>query len=153
MQRITNCVLSNKDQVLLLQKPSRNWWVAPGGKMEPGESIKQSAEREFREETGLDLTDATLRAIFTVVIVEGEQPVNEWMMFTFSATHSTGQMLEQSPEGLLEWKNKRDVRQLPMAEGDKFLFDHVLHHEGLMYGTVYYTPDYQLISYTLDPKR
>ncbi|MCY8461779.1 NUDIX hydrolase, partial [Bacillus spizizenii] len=33
MQRVTNCVLQTDDKVLLLQKPRRGWWVAPGGKM------------------------------------------------------------------------------------------------------------------------
>ena len=44
--------ISKDNKVLLLKKPRRNWWVAPGGKMEPGESVKESCIREFREETG-----------------------------------------------------------------------------------------------------
>nr|MBR9646549.1 NUDIX domain-containing protein [Streptococcus sp. 11-4097] len=40
MQRVTNCVLIRDNEVLLLQKPRRNWWVAPGGKMERGETVR-----------------------------------------------------------------------------------------------------------------
>ncbi|MFC0469902.1 8-oxo-dGTP diphosphatase [Halalkalibacter kiskunsagensis] len=149
MQRITNCVLTQGDKVLLLQKPSRGWWVAPGGKMELGETIKESAEREFREETGLQVENVTLRAVFTIVIVENDQPVNEWMMFTFQATSYKGQIFEQSPEGKLAWKNKSEVVTLPMAAGDRHMFSHVLSQQGVMHGTCYYTPDFDLVSYRL----
>jgi 8-oxo-dGTP diphosphatase len=46
-----------RDGALLLvrhQKPDRDpYWVLPGGRLEPGESIPACAEREVREETGL----------------------------------------------------------------------------------------------------
>ena len=43
MQRIANLIIKKDDQVLLLKKPRRGWYVAPGGKMEPGESIFEAA--------------------------------------------------------------------------------------------------------------
>ncbi|ARK32040.1 8-oxo-dGTP diphosphatase [Halalkalibacter krulwichiae] len=152
LQRITNCVLTTGDKALVLQKPSRGWWVAPGGKMEPGETIKESAEREFREETGL-IISADLRAVSTIVIMEGDQVADEWMMFTFHATSFQGKQLAQSPEGKLEWKQITEVPNLPMAPGDKHMFRHVFHGKGIMYGTFYYTKDFELISYRVTPEQ
>jgi 8-oxo-dGTP diphosphatase len=145
-------VLTTGEKALLLQKPSRGWWVAPGGKMEPGETIKESAEREFREETGLSVSNAELRAVSTIVIMDNDQPVDEWMMFTFHATSYQGQLFEQSPEGKLEWKLKKEISKLPMAEGDAFMFRHVLNRQGIMYGTFYYTKEFKLLSYRLAPE-
>lgn len=47
-----------RDGSLLLvrhQKPDRKpYWVLPGGRLEPGESIPECGEREVMEETGLE---------------------------------------------------------------------------------------------------
>ena len=55
MQRIANLLVIKDNKVLLLKKPRRDWYVAPGGKMEIGESIFEAASREFTEETNATL--------------------------------------------------------------------------------------------------
>ncbi len=149
LQRVANCVLTVNEQVLLLQKPSHHWWVAPGGKMESGETVREAVEREFREETGLMLEKPLLRAVQTIVIMEQEQPIREWMMFTFQAYGYKGTMVSQSPEGDLAWKQRNEISRLPMAEGDSYLFQHVLNGKGIMFGTFYYTPEFKLLSHRL----
>ena len=151
MQRVTNCLLVKDNKVLLLQKPRRGWWVAPGGKMEPGESAKESCIREFREETGIYLLNPKIKGIFTFVIKEGDQVVSEWMMFTFNATEATGVHLERSEEGELAWHPIEEIKNLPMAAGDYHILDYMVHGQGIIYGTFTYSPDFELIHYRLDP--
>lgn len=151
MQRVTNCVLIRDNQILLLQKPRRGWWVAPGGKMEPGESVRDSCIREFREETGIYLKNPQLKGVFTMIIKEGDQVLDEWMMFTFLATDSDGMRVDESEEGKLEWQQLDQLKNLPMAAGDYHIIDYMIHGKSIIYGTFTYTKDFQLIGYRLDP--
>jgi mutator protein MutT len=48
--------LIDRDKVLLIQrarKPYFGMWSLPGGRLEPGETAEQAAEREILEEVGL----------------------------------------------------------------------------------------------------
>lgn len=151
MQRVTNCVLIRDNQVLMLKKPRRGWWVAPGGKMEPGESVRDSCIREYREETGIYLKSPQLKGIFTFIMKENDQVLSEWMMFTFFGTDSDGMQVDESDEGKLEWQPLDQLKNLPMAAGDYHIIDYMIHGNGIIYGTFTYTKDFQLISYRLDP--
>lgn len=151
MQRVTNCVLVKDEKILLLQKPRRGWWVAPGGKMETGESVRDSCIREYREETGVYLKNPQIKGIFTIIIEEKGKVTSEWMLFTFMASDSDGVNVDESEEGILSWCPIDEVRQLPMAPGDYHILDYMIHGKGIIYGTFTYTPDFELISYRLDP--
>lgn len=151
LQRITNCVLRKGDKILLLQKPSRGWWVAPGGKMELGESVKESVVREYLEETGVTLKNPTVKGIFTINIKENDQVISEWMMFTFVADEYDGVNLEESREGKIKWHTVDEVLQLPMAPGDYYILEHCMKGNGQVYGTFTYTPQFELLSHRLDP--
>ncbi|MBH0230938.1 8-oxo-dGTP diphosphatase [Halobacillus yeomjeoni] len=153
MQRVANCILKVDDYVLMLKKPRRGWYVAPGGKMESGENIKDSAVREFKEETGLSVDQPELRGSFTFIMRDGEKTTQEWMMFTFFSTSYTGELLDVSEEGELEWVPVDEVLQKPMAEGDRHIFKHILNSEEQIYGTFVYTTDFKLIDQDMDPSR
>ena len=150
MKRVTNCILVNqRDEVLLLKKPRRNWWVAPGGKMEPGETILEAVRREFREETGVSLINPILRGIFTILVEEKGQIQEEWMLFTFSCTQFEGNVRNDSPEGELAWIPIQQVASLPKAKGDQVYFKHILEEkrQELLIGRFRYTPEYQLVAF------
>ncbi|WP_163526824.1 8-oxo-dGTP diphosphatase [Halobacillus ihumii] len=153
MQRVANCILRKDNHILMLKKPRRGWYVAPGGKMEAGENIKDSVVREFHEETGLRIKDPELKGSFTFIMKEDDQTVQEWMMFTFYTTDYQGELLEVSEEGQLEWVAVEEVLDKPMAEGDRYIFNHILSSEEQVYGTFIYTTDFQLIDQELDPCR
>jgi 8-oxo-dGTP diphosphatase len=50
-----------ENKVLLIKRntvPFVGYWALPGGRMDPGETVKQTIVRECKEETGLDVTVA-----------------------------------------------------------------------------------------------
>lgn len=149
MQRIANLLVVQNNQVLLLKKPRRGWYVAPGGKMEPGESIYEAAIREFKEETNATPIATHLKGIYTMMIQEGEEVVDEWMLFTFVAKGLSGQSFTETREGVLEWHPVESLEFLPMAEGDRTNLQFAVKHQGMQYGTFHYTSDFQLISETI----
>ncbi|MFZ3579307.1 8-oxo-dGTP diphosphatase [Virgibacillus sp. DJP39] len=152
MQRVTNCILIHNNRILLLKKPRRGWYAIPGGKMEQGESIKESVVREFWEETSLQLLNPEVTGVFTFTVHDQiDEFVHEWMMFTFVCHDFKGVLTEHCNEGILEWVETDKISELPMAEGDKKIFKHVLSKSGMLYGSFSYTREYDLLDERLDP--
>ena len=73
-------VVFRNEAVLLVmrgQPPCAGEWAIPGGKVRPGETLQQAAEREIREETGIR--------------IRAGEPV-----FSFD-------LIERDPDGRLRW--------------------------------------------------
>lgn len=59
-------VVLEQDEAYLLVKPSyQDFWTLPGGGVEPGETLEQSARREIAEEVGFQSGDFQLLGIYT----------------------------------------------------------------------------------------
>ncbi|MEO4054525.1 8-oxo-dGTP diphosphatase [Solibacillus sp. CAU 1738] len=149
MQRIANLLAIQDGKVLLLQKPRRGWFVAPGGKMEIGESIYEAAIREFEEETNTTPKNVHLKGIYTMLIKRGDEVVDEWMLYTFIAHGIEGTPFEETREGKLGWYTIEDLREIPMAEGDRTNLLFAALNKGMQYGTFEYTEQFELISETI----
>lgn len=149
MQRIANLLAVKDGKVLLLQKPRRNWYVAPGGKMELGESILDSALREFHEETNVIAHSAHLKGVFTMIIKRNGKIVDEWMLYTFVTRDIEGIPFKETREGILGWYDIEEIKTLPMAEGDRTNLLFAALNKGIQYGTFEYTEDYELIKETI----
>jgi 8-oxo-dGTP diphosphatase len=145
MQRIANLLAIQDGKVLLLQKPRRGWYVAPGGKMESGESIYEAALREFKEETNVTPVDPQLKGVYTMIIKDGDKTVDEWMLYTFASRGIEGQPFKDTREGKLDWHDIGALHELPMAEGDRNNLLFAVFNEGIQYGTFIYTEEYELL--------
>lgn len=58
-------LILNEKNELLLQHRTDGGWGLPGGLMELGESLEETARREVKEETGLDIGELTLVNVFS----------------------------------------------------------------------------------------
>lgn len=63
-------ILQN-EKILLIKREDFEVWVLPGGMVDPGESLAQTAIREAKEETGLDVRLTRLVGIYSMLGIEG----------------------------------------------------------------------------------
>ncbi|MDD5331039.1 MAG: dihydroneopterin triphosphate diphosphatase [Sulfuricella sp.] len=112
-------------QALLLERADHpGYWQSVTGSCEPGETLRQTALREVREETGLDaekyaLTDWNLRFDFEIYA--------EWRHryapgVTHNAEHVFGLELPRALPVHLEPKEHLNYRWLPCAEAARKVF-------------------------------
>lgn len=56
-------ILNDKDELLLIKGPRRGWEM-PGGQVEEGESLKEAAIRETKEECGVEVEITKFCGVF-----------------------------------------------------------------------------------------
>jgi len=61
----TVLITDNKGRLLLMRRCDNGCWGVPGGSMEPGENLEQTARRETHEETGLEIGEMSLFGVFS----------------------------------------------------------------------------------------
>lgn len=84
-------VLNERNEILLIKGPRRGWEM-PGGQVEEGESLKDAAIRETKEESGLDIEVTKFCGVF--------QNVSECICNTLFLGKPVGGELTTTPEAL-----------------------------------------------------
>jgi 8-oxo-dGTP diphosphatase len=122
----TLCFVENGEDVLMLKgAPTKrlyaNLYNGVGGHLEAGEDLLASVRREVREETGLELGDACLRAV--VNVDEAGKP--GVVLFVFTAP-SDSRQLRSSREGKVSWVPRQRLMELDLVEDLRQLLPIVL---------------------------
>jgi 8-oxo-dGTP pyrophosphatase MutT (NUDIX family) len=58
-------IVDESGRILLEKRSDNGMWGLPGGAVEPGESVRQTALREAKEETGLDIEITGLVGVYS----------------------------------------------------------------------------------------
>ncbi len=120
------CFLRHGEEVLLLKgAPGKRRWAGRyngvGGHVERGEDICQAAQREVREETGLEVADLRLGGVVHVALSAGPGVV----LFVFAGT-AASHTVRPSPEGMPEWVPLARVASLPLVDDVAVLLERLL---------------------------
>ncbi len=89
-------VVRKGDSVLLIQRgrePRLGEWTVPGGAVELGESLRDAARREIREECGVEIELGEVVDAFEIVVHDEAGKVQyHYIVIDFAATFSAGEL-------------------------------------------------------------
>lgn len=108
------------DAVLLVergQSPFRGLWSLPGGSIEQGETPREAALRELREETGIEVEIyGLLDTVDFAVTDEGGSTVT-WRLAMFYGRYLGGSPKPGSDAAGVGWVRLEDLEKLRLTEG------------------------------------
>jgi len=138
------------NEVLVMRRnkePNLGLWIAPGGKVEVGESPHETARREMLEETGLCVDDLRLRGFCTEV---SPLPEWNWMLFIYTTRTFSGVVQPDRREGDFDWMPVSTyLNDLPIPQADMIFAPRVLGMEaGVFQAKFVYDEALKLVTWT-----
>ena len=109
-------IVRNGDAILLIERgnpPRRGGWSIPGGVVELGETLRETARREVREECGIEIEVGDVVDALDIIVRDDAHRVQyHYALVDFAATYVSGD-LRASTDAL-------DARWVPLGELSKF---------------------------------
>jgi len=105
------CAIRRTGHILLLRRnnpPYTKLWGLVGGKMDFGEQIGAAAEREAKEETGLDVRFVRLAGVVNETLSSAGSVTHHFTLYVCELQAPDGPTRE-SPEGKLQWFGETEV--------------------------------------------
>lgn len=111
LRRAVRCFLIKENKVVVIKYKKGNikegYYDIPGGKIEDGEVAEQTAIREMKEETGIDIRNLKHKGFMTI-----EYPNRKFIFNTFITSDYVGEPREFE-ENISEWI---DIQKLLQKE-------------------------------------
>ncbi|GAA4953368.1 NUDIX hydrolase [Actinoplanes utahensis] len=126
-----NVVVVNDDgAILLIRRSDNDNWALPGGGMDLGESLPQTAVRETAEETGIDVEVTGLVGIYTdprhVILYTSNNEARQEFSIVFTARPVGGAPTPSSESTEVRWVPPAEIPALPMDRSMRMRVDQYL---------------------------
>jgi len=97
--------------------PLMGEWSIPGGVMEIGETVREAAVREAREETGLEVVTEELLGVFDRVIRDDAGKVRyHYVLIDFLCSSASDAVSAAGDADDCRWFTPAEVRRLPLPK-------------------------------------
>ena len=111
MEKAVNIVVYKQDKILILKRSPnethyQNLWDLPGGGVESNENLKAAAEREAKEESGLEV-----KMEDDYFFIFSYDPTPEGEVFGFRAEVTGGEVLLSDEHTEFRWISKKNCNE------------------------------------------
>src|ERR1700741_1959922 len=125
----TAVVTDQHDRIVLIKRRDNDLWALPGGGMQLGESIVDTAVREVKEETGLDVEVTGLIGVYTnphhvMAYTDGE--VRQQFSLCLPTRLIRGELHIDSESTDIAWARVQDIESLSMHPSMRLRIQHYL---------------------------
>jgi 8-oxo-dGTP pyrophosphatase MutT (NUDIX family) len=124
-------VTDDAARVLVIHRTDNGNWALPGGALDLGESLVQTAVREVKEETGIDCEITGLVGIYTdprhVILYTSDGEVRQEFSVLYTARATGGEPTPSDESRDVVWVPKDDLAALePMDRSMRLRIGHYL---------------------------
>jgi 8-oxo-dGTP pyrophosphatase MutT (NUDIX family) len=122
-------VQDDAGRILMIHRTDNNKWALPGGAQDIGETIAQTAVRETREETGIDIELTGLVGIYSDpghVIAYDDGEIRQEFSVCFHAAPTGGTLKTSHESKEVSWVTKADLDTLAIHPSIRQRIDHGL---------------------------
>ena len=113
-------IVVENDQVLLVKRgkaPLLGEWSIPGGMLELGEALRQGAEREALEETGLVVHASELLGVFDRIVQDHDKrTIYHYVLVDFLCQKISGELRASGDAADVRWFTVADIAELALPE-------------------------------------
>ncbi|MFG1610744.1 NUDIX domain-containing protein [Actinoplanes sp. NPDC049265] len=120
-------VVNDEGDILLIRRSDNDNWALPGGGMDLGESLPETAIRETAEETGIRAEVTGLVGIYTdprhVILYTSNNEVRQEFSVVFTARPVGGKPTPSDESTEVRWVPPAEVGALPMDRSMRMRVD------------------------------
>jgi ADP-ribose pyrophosphatase YjhB (NUDIX family) len=124
-------VVNEADRILLIRRSDNALWSIPGGAMEVGECIADTAVREVKEETGLEVVPEAIVGIYTNprhVIEYADGEVRQQFSICFACRLVGGELATSEESTEVGFFAPAEIEAMAMHKSIRLRIRHYLEH-------------------------